>query len=88
MLVAAIPNKEHRPRLGLAISRKVSPRAHVRNRLKRVIRDCFRHEQCQLGALDFVVVGRPGLPELSAEKLRASLVYHWKKLSQRLCEAS
>lgn len=88
LMIAAILNPGPRARLGLAISKKVSPRAVIRNRLKRVIRECFRHEQAQLGNVDFVVVGRPGLHRLSADKLRASLHYHWRLLSRRLCENS
>jgi ribonuclease P protein component len=72
----------------MAISRKVSPRATVRNRIKRIIRDTFRHAQGQLANLDFVVIGRPGLGKLPAEELRASLQFHWKKLSQQACEKS
>ena len=34
---------ELEPRMGLAVSRKVDPRAVGRNRIKRVLRDAFRH---------------------------------------------
>ena len=37
------------PRLGLAVSRKVDPHAVGRNRIKRVLRDAFRHARGQLG---------------------------------------
>jgi len=43
------------PRLGLLVSRKHSPRAVERNRIKRCIREAFRHSQGALGALDVLV---------------------------------
>jgi ribonuclease P protein component len=43
------------PRLGILISRKHAPRAVDRNRIKRSIREAFRHEQAQLGSIDLLV---------------------------------
>jgi len=83
MLVVAVANDRGRARLGLAISRKVSPKAVVRNRLKRLIREAFRQHQAELAALDFVVVGRPGMAALTPDELRAALYKHWEELSRR-----
>ena len=46
------------PRLGLAVSRKVDPRAVGRNRIKRVLRDATRRLGPQLAGGDYVVVAR------------------------------
>lgn len=43
------------PRLGIVISRKHSAKATVRNQIKRSVREAFRLEQAQLGALDMLV---------------------------------
>lgn len=59
------------PRLGLAVSRKVDPRAVGRNRIKRVLRDCFRHARPQLLPGDYVLVLRPGAAAVDAPTLRA-----------------
>jgi ribonuclease P protein component len=45
-------------RLGLAISRKVDTRAVERNRLKRLIREWFRHHRGGFSAGDLVVTGK------------------------------
>jgi ribonuclease P protein component len=63
------------PRLGLAVSRKVDPHAVGRNRIKRVLRDAFRHVRADLGPGAYVCVARPaarhaGNPELRAAFLR------------------
>ena len=42
-------------RLGILMSRKVSHRANVRNRVKRCIREAFRLEQRGLAAIDILV---------------------------------
>jgi ribonuclease P protein component len=43
------------PRLGLLVTRRHSPRATDRNRIKRCVREAFRLEQEGLVALDILV---------------------------------
>ncbi len=62
------------PRLGLAVSRKVDPHAVGRNRIKRVLRDEFRHRQAELAGGDYVVVARVGAARFSGGELRAAFV--------------
>ncbi|MBU8977176.1 MULTISPECIES: ribonuclease P protein component [unclassified Lysobacter] len=59
-------------RLGLAVSRKVDPHAVGRNRIKRVLRDTFRHLRDQLAAGDYVVVARPAARAASGPELVAA----------------
>ena len=56
-------------RLGLAVSRKVDPRAVGRNRIKRTLRDVFRHHRALLAAGDYVVVARPAARAATHEQL-------------------
>lgn len=51
-------------RLGLAISKKVG-NSVVRNRVKRVVREAFRHRKGAFAGRDLVVVGRPEAATLS-----------------------
>lgn len=46
------------PRLGLAVSRKVDPRAVGRNRIKRSLREAFRRRRADLAPGAYVVVAR------------------------------
>lgn len=59
-------------RLGLAVSRKVDPRAVGRNRIKRVLRDAFRHQRAQLPDGAYVVVVRSGARTVPAAQLCAA----------------
>ena len=61
-------------RLGLAVSRKVDKRAVGRNRIKRALRDQFRHLRTQLRGGDYVLVARPAAAAASPEQLREAFV--------------
>ena len=62
------------PRLGLAVSRKVDPHAVGRNRIKRVLRDLFRHQRQRLGAGAYVVVARPAAAQADNDGLRSAVM--------------
>lgn len=68
------------PRLGLAISRKVDPRAVGRNRLKRLTRESFRQKAAELPPFDLVMLARTPAREASNEQLVAELGWLWRKL--------
>lgn len=70
-------------RLGVAVSRRVSPRAVERNRIKRQIRETFRLEAAQLGGLDVVVVAHGAAAGMTNEELRAALRRHWQRITAR-----
>lgn len=57
-------------RLGLAVSRKVDTRAVARNRIKRILRDHFRHLRPSLTAGAYVVVVRHGASKVPPASLR------------------
>ena len=70
------PNTLGYPRLGIAISRKCSPRAVVRNRIKRIIREAFRVRAQSLGAVDIVFLGQSGVTRHDAAGLRVVVDKH------------
>ena len=67
-----------RPRLGVAVSRKVDPNAVGRNRIKRVLRDATLRLRPQLAGGDYVVVARVAARTAS----NAQLVEAWHRLLQ------
>lgn len=60
-------------RLGTVVSRKVG-KAHDRNRVKRRLREYFRHRRGDLATLvDLVVIAKPGAAALSSRIAAAEL---------------
>jgi len=83
----ACANKEGRPRLGLAISKKCARKAVQRNRIKRQVRETFRMQQKELPAIDIVVLCRPEAVHLNTKDLALRLNKLWHRL-QKKCENS
>jgi ribonuclease P protein component len=79
--VLARPNGLKHPRLGMAISRKVAKSAVARNRIKRIVRESFRHYQSRFGGVDWVVMGRTGVAQQENAALFTALQRHWHKLA-------
>lgn len=60
-------------RLGMAISRKVDKRAVERNRIRRLIREWFRHRLHAFPAGDLVITGRPAAQGSAAASIFSEL---------------
>lgn len=84
LTVIARPNQQQLPRLGLAISKKAIKTAVARNRIKRLVRESFRHHQQQLSGLDIVVMARADARQAGNAEIEASLQSHWQRLQRRL----
>jgi len=68
-------------RLGMAVSRRVSKRAVQRNRIRRVIRECFRLHRHELPTFDLLLIARTSAVEQTNEVLRDDLQILWQKLT-------
>lgn len=71
-------------RLGMAVSRQVDKHAVGRNRIKRLIRESFRHHYTRHPAnLDIVVLPRRETATTCNEQLFQSLKNHWLRLDKQ-----
>lgn len=81
------PNTHGAARLGLSVAARILRRAVQRNRIRRIIRESFRHHQERLPALDIVVGLRSSPRDVDNAQLRRSLEKLWQKI-QATCERS
>jgi ribonuclease P protein component len=82
-LILATPNTLSAPRLGLIIAKKNVRLAVNRNRLKRLIRETFRHKQHNLNAIDAIVLARRGTEDLTNSELIEILNDLWKRVAKK-----
>lgn len=82
LLILAKDNQLDHPRLGLVIGKKSVKLSVQRNRIKRVIRDSFRHHQESLAGWDIVIVARKGLGDLENTELHLHFAKLWKRLAR------
>jgi ribonuclease P protein component len=81
--IYAAKNTSGQPRVGLVVSKKVSKKAVVRNRIKRQIRENFRLQQAPFGAHDFVVVAKAPLAAIAFDTITPQLQPLWAKAIKR-----
>ncbi len=80
-------NNQEFARLGLAIAKKQLRLAVSRNRIKRLVRESFRHNQELLTGLDIVVLTRTSVLKCSNSEIHIQLEQQWQKLVVR-CKKS
>jgi len=88
LLILWKPGKAGCARLGVIASKRVSRLAVSRNRIRRVIRDSFRHAKETLGQLDIIIIARHPCAGLSKSELRKETDILWQRLQRRLRKSS
>jgi len=80
-----VPNALPHPRLGITVSRKVSKKAVVRQRLKRRVREIYRRweQRSQLPALDLVFNLKPDARRADFRELRGEMERQMASLLER-----
>ncbi len=86
--VLVLKNDGPGARLGMAVSRRVAPRSVCRSRLKRLVREHFRHTREALGAVDCVVLAKPPARTAPNATLHRSLERLWQRIAQSCAAAS
>jgi ribonuclease P protein component len=81
--LSVLANQHAHARLGLAIATRTCGTAVVRNYLKRLTRESFRHNQHLLPSVDVTVAARDAAKLAPASALRASLEKHWKSITRQ-----
>lgn len=87
LLILARTNELEYARLGLVIAKKHVRRATQRNRVKRIIRDSFRHQSLisanATNSLDIIVLARGGLDKLDNRALHELINQLWRQLQRK-----
>lgn len=87
ILILARTNRFDHPRLGLVIAKKNVRKAIQRNRVKRAVRESFRHQQAALvdgaSGIDAIVLARAGLDRLDNQALHTLLDQLWRQLLRK-----
>ena len=81
-LILAIKNNWMHSRLGLVIAKKNVAKAVQRNRVKRIVREFFRHHGAQDPGLDLVVLTRKDVDTLQNSQISARLATLWADLNK------
>jgi ribonuclease P protein component len=73
-VIHVVPGQSEASRLGIALTRRLVPDAHERNRVKRIARDIFRRHSLKASGVDCVVALRERFDGTQALLLREELV--------------
>lgn len=82
-LILAKPNGLPYDRLGLVIAKKHVRLAVHRNRIKRIIRESFRHLPRHNQGIDAIVLARKGLGEIDSSAMRILIDKQWLKIHKK-----
>ena len=75
-------------RLGLSIAKRHIKHSHDRNRVKRLIREAFRHEKDNLAGLDIVIMVKYPIAERSKDEMSVCIKRLLQKLERQLKQSS
>ena len=68
--------------IGVTVSKKVSKSAVVRNRIKRQIKEFYRHHQSELHDAELVITAKPACAKAADAERQKSLLELWSKVQK------
>ena len=72
--VSYTKTEKEAPRFGFIVSKKISLKAHIRNKIKRMLREIIHENLTNIKpGQDFVIVAKPGIVGTSRDKIKAEL---------------
>lgn len=71
-------------KLGIIVAKKNIRHAVQRNRIKRLLRESFRHKRCELPQVNIVALAKKGADQLTNEQCFSEFQYLWNKLNRKL----
>lgn len=80
ILILFKPSQKTYAKVGVIVGKRVSNSAVVRNKIKRIFRESFRHYHTQLAGWNIVIIAKPHCDTLSNVKLRKDIDDLWEKL--------
>lgn len=87
-LMLATRSSQESARVGLVVAKKNVRKAVDRNRIKRLIRESFRHHLPELPSLDIVVLVRKEAAQADNGQLLMALDKLWSRLIRQATEAA
>ncbi len=81
-------NQLNYPRIGIILSKKQVRLACDRNRVRRIIRESFRHHRINLPNSDFVLVGLHRMQQLTSQEIVQCIEKQWQYFQQPYAIAS
>jgi ribonuclease P protein component len=86
-LILATPNNLGHARIGLIFAKRNLKLSVQRNRIKRQVRETFRHRP-DLPGMDIIVLGRQGLATLDNQTVSQALNGLWQRLTKKYYQLS
>lgn len=83
MVLLGRRNGLHYPRLAIIVAKKNIKKANDRNRVKRLIRESFRHNQQAIAGHDLVIIIKKGFDCASNPEIFTLLEKQWAKFLKR-----
>lgn len=87
LTVLARFNEYTLPRLGITVAKKRIKTAVQRNRIKRIVRENFRHQCKSLPNIDIIVVVKQGCDALSNAQLHELIQQSFSRISKKCAQS-